>query len=273
MLTRREAALAEREAEIVRFRKLVEEKPSGKYADLFREKTQLDYRNASLPGQVDGEMEVKEEFSRQLAFQQERFDELESKKWIVSKGFYDFLDKFKESDMLETHLGACIWLPSVMLRQGLEAGIIHGRKGTDNNSISASDLNAEKVYTDAITALNDVPFPLLEQLGACAKEKISYIQDLMVMGVDEPKEDEVEALVNPESESTPVEEVKTVESGVNVLTGTVHDPATNASQVNPVSTVHRNKALYSSTSKMVSKHQMISYSTIKWMNDVKRVGI
>ncbi|GJS03095.1 putative reverse transcriptase domain-containing protein [Tanacetum coccineum] len=78
----------------------------------------------------------------------------------------------------------------------LKAGVVHGRKGTHFNSIPVYDLDAAEVYADVLIALNNVPFPLLEQLEVCAEEKISYIKALLVMGVNEPKEDEVEALLN-----------------------------------------------------------------------------
>ncbi|GJT48279.1 hypothetical protein Tco_0974436 [Tanacetum coccineum] len=132
-----------------------------------------------------------------------------------------------------THIKPVLVLVYVIangMTQGLEAGVVHGRKGTHINSIPVYDLDAAEVYADALIALNNVPFPLLEQLEVFAEEKISYIKALLVMGVDEPKEDEVEALLNLASgvtvkESTLVEEVKTIDSDVNTLIGTVSEVA------------------------------------------------
>ncbi|GKG46644.1 hypothetical protein Tco_0501490, partial [Tanacetum coccineum] len=48
------------------------------YQDLLREKEQLELRNASLWGKVDGQTEVKAEFAWMLDAQQKRFDEREA---------------------------------------------------------------------------------------------------------------------------------------------------------------------------------------------------
>ncbi|GKA14044.1 hypothetical protein Tco_0693690, partial [Tanacetum coccineum] len=139
---------------------------------------------------------------------------------------------------------------------GLEAANVHGRKGNGINYMPSYDPNDVEVYADSLNALNDVPFPLLEQLEACADEKQLYIQAFLVMGTEEAKEDEVKALVNHASgstfstgcgadqfivapsipyvgdvgettkESATAEEVKIIESDVNVLTRTVRYPAT-----------------------------------------------
>ncbi|GJY56140.1 hypothetical protein Tco_0455255 [Tanacetum coccineum] len=133
---------------------------NGKYQDLLREKEQLEFRNASLRGQVDGEAHVKAEFARMLDEQQRQFDE---RLFLIGKGFRYLLNKFKESDLLGSRLGACISATiSDGMRQGLEAGFVHGKKGNDIDSILAYNPNAAEVYADALNALNDVPFPLLE---------------------------------------------------------------------------------------------------------------
>nr|GEU88395.1 retrovirus-related Pol polyprotein from transposon TNT 1-94 [Tanacetum cinerariifolium] len=46
-------------------------------------------------------------------------DVVSTKKWVVSKGFRYFLEKFKESDLLNLHLGACV---SAAILQGLDNG-------------------------------------------------------------------------------------------------------------------------------------------------------
>ncbi|GJX72442.1 hypothetical protein Tco_0309613 [Tanacetum coccineum] len=239
------------EREVGRLRKQVEELKVEDGKDLLREKEQLELRNASLRGQVDREAEVKAEFARMLDAQQNRFDErvvvldgcldkmvnemdeefapmlrdaIHTKKWIVGQGFCYFLNKFKESELLRTRLGARIAAAIADgMRQGLEAGIIHGRKGTDINSILAYNPNATEVYSDALNALNDVPFPLLEQLEACAGVQFSYTKALLVMGVHESKQDRAGTSTNPADDGatatrmTPVEEVTTVESNFEVL--------------------------------------------------------
>ncbi|GJR58066.1 hypothetical protein Tco_1500228 [Tanacetum coccineum] len=138
-------------------------------------------------------MEVKAEFSQMLEDQQRRFDDLvveldarldkmaketdeefalilrdakATKEFLIGKGFRYFLNKFKESDILGARFGACIFAAIVDgMRQGLEAVFVHDKRGTNINSIPTYDLNAAEVYADALKALSDVPFPLLEQDG------------------------------------------------------------------------------------------------------------
>ncbi|GJZ30783.1 hypothetical protein Tco_0575830 [Tanacetum coccineum] len=115
---------------IARLKKLVEEKPSGEvarlrlgkeevdreetelstvngtYADLLREKIQLEYQNSKIWSQVDGEVEMDREHEVEITLTIR--DAIETKKWVVSKGFRYFLNKFKDNDLLGTCLGACI---------------------------------------------------------------------------------------------------------------------------------------------------------------------
>ncbi|GJT05356.1 hypothetical protein Tco_0839818 [Tanacetum coccineum] len=145
-------------------------------------------------------------------------DAVETKKWVVSKGFRYLLEKFKESDLLGAYLG--VWISTVItdgMRQGLKAGIVHGRKGTDINFIPAYDPNAAEAYADALNALNNVPFLLLDNLEACAGEKLSYFQALLVII---PYAEYVGALT---IELIATEELRTFESDANVLTGTVSE--------------------------------------------------
>ncbi|GKF14044.1 hypothetical protein Tco_0055506, partial [Tanacetum coccineum] len=53
--------------------------------------------------------------------------------------------------------------------QGLEVRFVHGKKGTDINSIPAYNPNAMEFYADSLSALNNVTFPLLEQIEACTE--------------------------------------------------------------------------------------------------------
>ncbi|GJY76646.1 hypothetical protein Tco_0481762, partial [Tanacetum coccineum] len=129
----------------------------------------LEYRNASLQGHVDDDTEVKQEFARKLVARQAQFNEglvgldacltkmdmeyeeelllaikdvIATKKWFVSKGFQYFLEKFKESDLLNSHLGACVSTTVTEgMRQGLEAGIMHRRKRTNISSCTVEGVN------------------------------------------------------------------------------------------------------------------------------------
>ncbi|GJU08757.1 hypothetical protein Tco_1125187 [Tanacetum coccineum] len=203
---------------------------NAKYQDLLRENDQLELCNASLRAQVDWEAEVKAEFDQKFEAHQRRFDERvavldacldkmdkerdeefspmlrdvkKTKEFLIGKGFRYFLNKFKESDILGSRLGACISATiSDGMRQGLEAGFVHGKKGTNINSIPTYNPDATEVYVDALKALNDVSFPLLEQVKACAKQLFSYLEALFVMGVDESIQDEVGTSTNPASGET-----------------------------------------------------------------------
>nr|GEU68225.1 hypothetical protein [Tanacetum cinerariifolium] len=224
---------------------------NGKYQDLLQEKKQLELRNASLWGQVDGEDEVRSEFARMLDGQQRNFDErvaaldarldkmvnetdeefapmlrdaTETKKFLMVKGFCYFLNKFKKSELLNIRLGTCISAAiSDGIRQGLDVGFVRKKKGTDINYISAYNPYAMEVYVDGLDALNDVSFPLLEQIKACAEQPFSYLTYLLVMGVHESIQDEAETLTNLASGSTSSAGV-TVESD-DVLAGTASNPA------------------------------------------------
>ncbi|GJX97202.1 hypothetical protein Tco_0353000, partial [Tanacetum coccineum] len=74
--------------------------------------------------------------------------------------------------------------------------------GMDINSIPAYNPNASEVYADALKALSDVPFPLLEQVEACANKSFSYLEALLVMGVHEDGGNEVAIPSHPDFGST-----------------------------------------------------------------------
>ncbi|GJZ30805.1 hypothetical protein Tco_0575852 [Tanacetum coccineum] len=155
----------------------------------------MELRNASLRGQVDGEAEVKAEFSRNLTDYHQKFDERvaeldarlakmaketdeefapmlrdakNTKEFLIGKGFRYFLNKFKESNLLGSRLGNCI----------------------------------SAAISDGMSALNDVPFPLLEQIEACADQPLSYLEALIVMRVHESIQDEVGISTNLASGET-----------------------------------------------------------------------
>ncbi|GKD10970.1 hypothetical protein Tco_1190655 [Tanacetum coccineum] len=88
------------------------------------------------------------------------------------------------------------------MRQGLEAGFVHGKKGMDINYVPAYNPNAAELYADALNALNDMPFLLLEQIEACDDQPFSYLKALLVMGVNESVQDEAGTSTNPTSGET-----------------------------------------------------------------------
>ncbi|GJZ73450.1 hypothetical protein Tco_0637596 [Tanacetum coccineum] len=186
---------------------------NGKYLDFLQANNQLEFRNASLRGQVDRETEVKQDFSQKLAAQEAWFDEpmtsldarlikmdkeyeeelapamrdvVRTKKWVVGKDFHYLLDKFKESDILNASIGSLL-SGTIFdgIRQALEARTVHGRKGTDINAILAYNPDAAYVYSDTLNALNDAPCPLLKSLEAYADKNLSNLQAFLVIGTDE----------------------------------------------------------------------------------------
>ncbi|GKB36817.1 hypothetical protein Tco_0881759 [Tanacetum coccineum] len=176
---------------------------SGKYQDLLYDKEHLELHNASLRGQVDGEAE----FAWLFDDQQRRFDErvaalyahLDKMAKETAEEFTPML-RFKESELLGTCLAVCLSaVISDRIRQGLEAGFVHGKKGTDISYIPAYNPNAAEVYTDAPSALNDVSFPLLEHIKACTEEPFAYLESLLVMVVHESIQDEARTSTNPAS--------------------------------------------------------------------------
>ncbi|GKE66640.1 hypothetical protein Tco_1520801, partial [Tanacetum coccineum] len=185
-LGRRNPALEKIEAELEPHNKIVE------------------LRNASLRGQVNGEMEVRAEFARMLDEQQQRFndqvavldarldrmakemdeefapmlrDANATKDFLVRRGFHFFLNKFEESDILGARFGACISATIANgMRRGLEARFFNGNRGTDINSILAYNPHAAEVYANTLKALSDVSFPFLNQMEACFDQPFSYLE-------------------------------------------------------------------------------------------------
>ncbi|GKE71963.1 hypothetical protein Tco_1530035 [Tanacetum coccineum] len=135
--------------------------------------------------------EMDEEFAPMLR------DAKVTKEFLAGKGFRYFLNKFKESGILGSCLGACISVAiSDCMRKGLEAEFVHGKRGIDINSIPAYNPNAAEFYTDALKDLSDVSFHLLEQVEACANQSFSYLEALLVMGVHEDVKDEAGTFTN-----------------------------------------------------------------------------
>nr|GEU59484.1 hypothetical protein [Tanacetum cinerariifolium] len=96
-----------------------------------------------------------EEFSPMLR------DVTKTKEFLIGKGFLYFLNKYKESDILRSNLGACIYATIFDgMRHGLEARYVHGKKGTDINYIPAYNPDVE----------------------ACVEHPFSYLEALFVMG-------------------------------------------------------------------------------------------
>ncbi|GKB79123.1 hypothetical protein Tco_0946018 [Tanacetum coccineum] len=188
-------------AEIEHLRKLVSEKPSGEMARLRLGFEGAEREVGCLIRQVEElKVEARENYFalpapklRQEGRRREKGIVVHTNRWVVGKGFCYFLNKFKESDLPRTRLGAYISVAIADgMRKGLEVGIMHGRKGTDINSIPAYDPNAAEVYANVLNVLNDIPFPLLDATA---------------------------------TRSTSVEEIKTVESDFQVLAGIVPNTA------------------------------------------------
>ncbi|GJY22235.1 hypothetical protein Tco_0394801 [Tanacetum coccineum] len=126
----------------------------GSEREVGHQRKQVEELNVEA-GKVPGEAEVKAEFARMLDTQQRMFNERvadldarldkmvketdeefalmlrdarKTKKFIIGNGFHYFLNKFRESEMLGTRLGACISANILDgMRQCLEAGFVHGK--------------------------------------------------------------------------------------------------------------------------------------------------
>ncbi|GKF87209.1 hypothetical protein Tco_0258086 [Tanacetum coccineum] len=73
--------------------------------------------------------------------------------------------------------------------------------------------NAAKVYVDVLNALNNVPFPLLEQIEACVDQPFSYLEALLVMEfIIAPSVPYARDTSATAQDVTPVDGVVTVES-------------------------------------------------------------
>ncbi|GJY79587.1 hypothetical protein Tco_0485388 [Tanacetum coccineum] len=261
-LARRDAALEERNAEIECLRKLLNEKPFGEISWLrlgferaerevgFLRKQVEELKTEAGKGHVDEETKVKSEFAQLLDDQQRRFDE-----WVAALDAR--LDKMvKETD---EEFAPMLWdareTKKFIIWEGFRYFLNKFKERADINLILAYNPNATEVYAYALSALNDVLFPLLEQIEACAEQPFSYVKALLVMGVHESIQDEPETSTNPASGSTsfasgvteqfiitpsipyfgdagaiakdvtPVDEVVVVESDFDVLAGTALNSA------------------------------------------------
>nr|GEX52074.1 hypothetical protein [Tanacetum cinerariifolium] len=169
------------------------------------EKEQLELRNASLHGQVNGETkEMDEEFAPMLR------DGRETKKFITRKGFCYFLNKFKESELLGTRLGACISAAiSDRMRQGVEAGFVHGKKGTDINSIAAYNQMQGRVHESIQDEVGT-----LTNLTSGSTSFTSGVTKQFIIAPSVPYAGDAGATAK---DVTLVDEIVTVESGVDAL--------------------------------------------------------
>ncbi|GKA53818.1 hypothetical protein Tco_0747133, partial [Tanacetum coccineum] len=153
-LSNKDRVLRGSEREVGHQRKQVEELnvEAGKVPGLL---ALYSHKETDLSTLNDKEAEVKAEFARMLDTQQRMFnkrvadldarldkmvketdeefalmlrDARKTKKFIIGNGFHYFLNKFRESEMLGTRLGACISANILDgMRQCLEAGFVHGK--------------------------------------------------------------------------------------------------------------------------------------------------
>ncbi|GJW29804.1 hypothetical protein Tco_0046679 [Tanacetum coccineum] len=118
--------------------------------------------------------------------------------------FFEIRLRLEHSDLIRSKLEMRLTRRDAALekRDGLNAGFVRGKKGTDINYIPTYNLDAVEVYADVLNVLNDVPFPLLKQIKACAEQPLSYLKALLVMGVYESIQDDAGTSTNPASGST-----------------------------------------------------------------------
>ncbi|GKB25131.1 hypothetical protein Tco_0864532 [Tanacetum coccineum] len=224
-LTRRDAGLENRDAEIERLRKLMNEKPfremswlrlgfEGAKREVGRLRKQVEELKVEAgKGQVDGETEVKAEYAQMLDNQQGRFDErvatLDAR---LDKMMKETDEELAPIELLGTHLGAFISVAiSDGMGQGLEVRLVHGKKGTDINSIPAYNPNVTE--DEAGTSTNPT-FNSTSSVGGVTEQfiiasSVPYAGDAGATAKD----------------VTSVDEVATVESDVDVLVGTASNPA------------------------------------------------
>lgn len=107
---------------------------------------------------------------------------LESRRLVIGHGFRRAFNKFKECPELKMRLGGCISAALAEgLRQGLEAGVVHGANGIALDQIEAYKPNAKEQYHDAVVRLSQVPFPLLESLEAFRDSPLEFLMSQLVL--------------------------------------------------------------------------------------------
>ncbi|GKC70773.1 hypothetical protein Tco_1116656, partial [Tanacetum coccineum] len=213
---------------------------NGKYQDLLREKEQLELRNTSFQGQVDGQAEVKAEFSHKLADYHWKFNEQvaeldarldkmaketdeefahmltdakKTKEFLIGKGFRYFLNKFKESNLLVPNLiEACDDQPLSYL-EALIIMRVH-ESIQDEAGISTNLASGETSFAggDAEQFIIAPSVPYVEDAGATAQDVT------LVDGVVTVESDEVPAGIAPHNN-----DAATLASTPDVLNS---DPAT-----------------------------------------------
>ena len=107
---------------------------------------------------------------------------VEGKRWVIGHGFRKAFQKFKESEELNLQLGNCISAAIAEgMRQGLEAGIEHGRQKRELSDVAAYDPEAKKRFSESVTRLSNVPFPLLDSLEACKDAPLEFLMSQLVL--------------------------------------------------------------------------------------------
>nr|GEW90233.1 putative reverse transcriptase domain-containing protein [Tanacetum cinerariifolium] len=173
-----------------------------------REQIRFDEWVAALIAHLDKIVkETDEEFAPILR------DGRETKKFITRKGFCYFLNKFKESELLGTRLGACIFAAiSDRMRQGVEAGFIHGKKGSDINSIASYNQMQGRVHESIQDEVRTLTNP--------TSGSTSFASGVTKQFISAPSVPYVGYAGATTKDVTSVDEIVTVESGVDALAGT-----------------------------------------------------
>ncbi|GKA99255.1 hypothetical protein Tco_0827192, partial [Tanacetum coccineum] len=111
-------------------------------------------------------------------------------RWVVLHGFCLVVYKCARSVEFRSALGKVISMAiNKGIQQGLEAGVVHGGAGRSLSQIEAYDPDTEGKYVAAVSKLENVSFPLLDELEILKDSPLALIMYALALKDDDGNTD------------------------------------------------------------------------------------
>nr|GEX94674.1 transposase (putative), gypsy type [Tanacetum cinerariifolium] len=102
--------------------------------------------------------------------------------WVIGHGFRLAVHQYACSVECRSTLGKVISMAiNKGIQQGLEAGIVHGKVGRSLTQIEAYDPEVEGKYVAAVSAFENVSFPLLDELEGLKDSPLALIMPSLIL--------------------------------------------------------------------------------------------